>query len=66
MEGNFPYHGRYCHSFTVYLKRYLVVFGGEKKYNKSINIRECMSDIWVYDIQKNVWQFIKKVGSGIS
>jgi len=63
---NYPYFGRYNHSLNVYQDQYLILFGGEKSYNETLNYRECLQDIWKFDTKHNIWKMIKKIGSGIS
>ena len=36
-----------------------MIFGGELRYNPSIKIRECNSDLYQYNIYDKEWSFIK-------
>ena len=40
------------------------MFGGEKCYNKSLNQRDCLADVWFYDLKEGNWAFQKSIGKG--
>lgn len=47
--------GRYNHTMCAYADRYLVVFGGAGQYLKSMSIRQCLSDLFIFDSQTKLW-----------
>ncbi|KAL4481097.1 hypothetical protein ABPG72_015052 [Tetrahymena utriculariae] len=53
--------GRYGHTGHQY-KKDLLVFGGEKKYNSHLKMRQCFNDIQIYEFSKNSWNQIRTFG----
>ena len=64
MSGEMPFYGRHGHSALEY-KKSVIFFGGEKKYNESISLRECLNDTRSYNPEKNEWKFFKCIGKVI-
>jgi hypothetical protein len=42
--GEIPAEGRFGHTATLY-KSSILIYGGEKKYNNAMRMRECYNDI---------------------
>ena len=38
-----------------YQDRYLIMFGGAATYLKSIKMRLCLNDLYMYDVNDNLW-----------
>ena len=47
-ESNTPHHGRLGHSAVTFQKS-MIIFGGEKSYNKHLKMRECLSDVKTFN-----------------
>ncbi|KAL4486350.1 hypothetical protein ABPG72_007136 [Tetrahymena utriculariae] len=60
-EGDQPSEGRQGHSLVCY-KNSLVLFGGERKYNKNVRIRECFSDCRIFNINTRQWTLVRQFG----
>lgn len=46
-NGDIPMDGRFGHTANIY-KDQLIIYGGEKKYNPALKMRECYGDIRLY------------------
>lgn len=64
LTGEMPFYGRHGHTALEY-KRNVIFFGGEKKYNQVMALRECLNDTRSYNPEKNEWRFYKCVGQVI-
>lgn len=64
MTGEMPFYGRHGHTALEY-KKSVIFFGGEKKYNENISLRECLNDTRSYNPEKNEWKFFKCMGKVI-
>jgi hypothetical protein len=51
---------RCYHTLNVFKNRYLYLFGGASTCIKSINMRLCLNDLFIYDIQLNQWERMKE------
>ena len=55
MVGDKPLTGRHGHSACEY-KNNLIIFGGEREFNPSLNFRKCLNDVHAYHINTNEWK----------
>ena len=53
--------GRYGHISLSY-KNGFVIYGGERQYNSSLRIRECLNDVRYFGVDTGEWKFIKTWG----
>ncbi|EAR84527.1 kelch motif protein (macronuclear) [Tetrahymena thermophila SB210] len=60
-DGDQPSEGRQGHSLVCY-KNQLVLFGGERKYNKNVRIRECFSDCRIFNLNTRQWTLVRQFG----
>mgnify|MGYP000885029317 CR=1 FL=1 len=61
MTGEMPFFGRQGHTALEYHKS-VIIFGGEKNFNHSMRVRECLNDTRSYNPEKNEWKFHKCMG----
>jgi len=61
VTGDIPPDGRFGHVAERY-QNSIVVFGGEKHYNSTLKIRECLSDVRIFIPEKSEWRYIKAHG----
>lgn len=47
---------RCYHTMFAFNKKYLVLFGGASTSIKSINMRLCLNDVQLFDIEANTWE----------
>ena len=47
--------GRAGHTVCEYDKN-LVIFGGEKRFNNALKIRECLNDVWMLSLTSHEWK----------
>ena len=40
----------------------IVIFGGEKKFNSAVKLRECLNDTRTFNPETNEWRFVKSLG----
>ena len=60
-QGDIPNYGRHGHTACEF-KKNIVIFGGEKKFNSAIKIRECLNDTRIFNPETNDWKFLKSLG----
>lgn len=56
-----PEGGRAGHSIICWKNGFLI-FGGEKKYNKELKIRECFNDLRYLNLRTLEWKWIRPFG----
>ncbi len=49
-EASEMINGRFGHSGCCLAKRFLFFFGGERRYNEKVKIRECLNDLICFDV----------------
>lgn len=59
-KGEVP-EGRLGHSACYYQKG-IIIFGGEKKYNSNLRMRECLNDVYSFSIEKSSWSKLNCFG----
>ena len=47
-KGEAPTEGRFGHTANLY-KQSIIIYGGEKKFNNVMRIRECYSDVRLFN-----------------
>ena len=52
---------RFGHTTTKWRKK-LILFGGQKKYNKTMKLRECFNDLWCYLPETGDWKYLRTHG----
>ena len=62
--GEAPDQGRSGHTACVYEKE-IIVFGGEKRYNKILNVRECQSDVRLFSTEEYSWRRLQCFGEAV-
>lgn len=62
VQGSDQINGRFGHSGCSLKKRFLFYFGGERRYNAKVRIRECLNDLICYDIKLNQWAIVRTKG----
>ncbi|CAD8174604.1 unnamed protein product [Paramecium octaurelia] len=60
-KGEAPVDGRFGHTATLY-KQSIIIYGGEKKFNNVMRIRECYSDVRMFNPADKLWTQIKSYG----
>jgi N-acetylneuraminic acid mutarotase len=43
-----------------------LIFGGEQKWNLTLQYRECLNDVRLFDPVRNTWKLIKSIGKVIA
>jgi len=56
--GEIPLSGRHGHSACEF-KKNLIIFGGEQNFNTTLNIRECLNDLRIFNPEKNEWKYVQ-------
>jgi len=64
MRGDIPLFGRHSHTACEY-KGSVVIFGGERKYNSILAIRETLNDVYMFNPDKAEWKYLKSIGRPI-
>ncbi|CAD8175850.1 unnamed protein product [Paramecium octaurelia] len=59
--GDVPLEGRFGHTATLY-KQQLIIYGGEKKYNSAMKMRECYGDVRIFTPSDKTWIQLKPYG----
>lgn len=59
--GDAPFEGRFGHSTILYMNSF-VIFGGERRYNPDLHLRECYNDTLFFDPSSTKWTFFKTYG----
>ncbi len=54
--------GRFGHSGCCFKKRFLFFFGGERRYNAKVKIRECLNDLICFDSKHMQWGIVRTKG----
>ncbi|CAD8070637.1 unnamed protein product [Paramecium primaurelia] len=60
-KGEAPIEGRFGHTATQY-KQSIIIYGGEKKFNNVMRIRECYNDVRMFNPAEKLWTLIKTSG----
>ena len=47
-------HPRYGHTANIY-KHLMIIFGGESRYNSKLKIRECLNELWSFNLDSFEW-----------
>ncbi|CAD8069171.1 unnamed protein product [Paramecium primaurelia] len=63
-KGEAPNEGRFGHTATLY-KSNIIIYGGEKKFNHLMKIRECYNDVRMFNPLEKQWTLIKTSGDVI-
>ncbi len=50
------------HSMNYHKDYGVIVYGGEKLFNSSLKMRECLSDLRLYNLDKNEWKLPRCYG----
>lgn len=61
MTGDMPNGGRVGHSVFPWKNGFLI-YGGEKRYNKEMKIRECFNDLRYLNLNTFEWKWIRPFG----
>ena len=61
MIGDIPKYGRHSHTACEY-KNKVLIFGGEERWNPTLNYRECLNDTRSFDPAKNEWKALRCLG----
>ena len=59
-KGDLP-EGRLGHSACYYQNR-VIIFGGEKKYNTHLRLRECLNDVYSFSTDSQTWSRMRCFG----
>lgn len=62
--GEVPVEGRIGHSACLY-ERNLVFFGGERRFNEALKLRECLNDIRMFVIDTQEWKWPQCFGEQV-
>ncbi|CAD8086895.1 unnamed protein product [Paramecium sonneborni] len=63
-KGEAPEEGRFGHTGTQY-KQNIIIYGGEKKFNQVMKIRECYNDVRMFNPLEKTWAQLKTSGDFI-
>ncbi|CAD8181227.1 unnamed protein product [Paramecium octaurelia] len=59
--GEAPLEGRFGHT-AIFYKQQIIIYGGEKKYNNAMKMRECYGDVRMFNPLDKMWTLVKTSG----